>query len=488
VHFPILFNMKRQGEYYSQEPHIDTRCRIDNDCYDEILQQQNDDLVLVRNTWLNDRSPIKGNESNILYNSSKGLRSEGLKSLSQQLIQVKRRMWPAAEECATSWETTPSKEFWNARGFNNPMEPLGEYGHRGLNQMFINRSAIKLANINAILGFKLIRVNIGRPDLFLFADLCGAPGGFSEYIMNRFRSNGTRGSCRGYGMSLVGKNEHGAGARWRLEDFCQIDTSFSINYRILFGDDGTGDIYNWENILCFQKEIERDLQEAGIQHRKMNLVVADGGFDAQRDSECQEQLAQKLVLCEFAASLQLLDHGGTLVIKLFGCQTESIRMAMRSVFDFFDSLEIIKPISSRPASSERYVLLEGFKGLPAHYEGGQNWISNVLIGKCLRRDLSFYSRVDNYLDQVDHDMLVLNLKACFAILTTLRRRQNRKRNNCNDVKKEETDSTKVDDEDECGSDYDYAKSLSSRDHNNFSDEERNRNNVKMYKHAWQLFL
>lgn len=190
----------------------------------------------------------------------------------------------------------------------------------------------------------------------------------------------------------------------------------------------------------------------------MNLILADGGFDAQRDSECQEQLAQKLLLCEFAASLQLLDSGGTLIVKLFWCQTESIRMAMRSLFDYFDSLQMIKPISSRPASLERYVLLEGFKGLPAQWEGGQNWISNVLIGRCLRNNLSFYSMLDNYLDQIDHDILALNLKACFAILSHLERKT-ATRNFCE-----------------------------SRDNDNFSKKLLKRINVKMYKDAWQLFL
>ena len=288
--------MKRQRDSSSsKDTDIDIRCQMgninSNDCYDEILQRNNnngdDDLLSIRNSWLNERSPIIQGDSNTNVSSNSSAKCPRsttaklqLKSLSQQLIQVKRRMWPAAEECAAAWETKPGEEFWNARDISNPMECLGQYGDRGLNQMFINRSAIKLANIDAVLDFKLTRLaheeEKGRN--FLFADLCGAPGGFSEYLVKRFQSNEIRGSCRGYGMSLVGKNEHGKGCTWCLDDIYENDntSTFSINYRVLYGYDGTGDIYNWDNVISFQKEIEHDLQEAGIPSRKMNLVVADG--------------------------------------------------------------------------------------------------------------------------------------------------------------------------------------------------------------------
>jgi hypothetical protein len=103
--------------------------------------------------------------------------SAAIKSLSRQLIQAKRRLWPAAERCAKGAGSRPEREFGEARRVCNPMEPLGEGNQGGLNQMFMNRAAIKLANIDAILGFALTQVS---KENFFFADLCGAPGGFSE--------------------------------------------------------------------------------------------------------------------------------------------------------------------------------------------------------------------------------------------------------------------------------------------------------------------
>lgn len=67
-------------------------------------------------------------------------------------------------------------------------EILGEgKRHHGLNQrMFMNRSAIKLANVDALLDFRLtVQPMTQSNETFGFVDLCGAPGGFSEYIMYR---------------------------------------------------------------------------------------------------------------------------------------------------------------------------------------------------------------------------------------------------------------------------------------------------------------
>jgi cap1 methyltransferase len=414
----------------------DRRDRLEDygsDCYDEILAGlYEDDDGRIRNSWLVERGDPTNNVVVDGTMSPTTSLASLVKSLSQQLIQTKRRLWPAAEQSAQAWKSTPQKEFWNARVVTNPMETLGEKRHRGLNQMFINRSAIKLANVDAILDFRLTNPTIGydrhqapQPRVpFLFADLCGAPGGFSEYIMKRCQSNcHLYSSCRGYGMSLHGRNEHGEGVVWKLRDLVRrdISTSFEMSYRLCNGEDGTGDIYNWANVLSMQREIVEDLDMEGIERRRMDLVVADGGFDAQRDYECQEELTQKMVLCELAASLELLEVGGTLVIKLFGCQTESIRMAVRSLHEMFDWMDMIKPISSRPASSERYATFCGFKGLPSDWNGGPNWISSVMLGRCLQYELSYYSSLDFFLDGIDRDMLVLNLKACVAILNYLQR-------------------------------------------------------------------
>ncbi|KAG7343932.1 FtsJ-like methyltransferase [Nitzschia inconspicua] len=370
-----------------------------------------------------------------------------LESLKRQLAQVKRRLEPAREACAAAvnaknqrtgnskQKTTPEQEFCTARSQANPMECLGT--KYGLNhKLFLNRSAIKLANLDAILEFSLTTttttttnngdtITAAATNVFLFADLCGAPGGFSEYLMKRCQQRHQ--PYRGYGISLLGTNEHGQGCTWKLGASLQQlgnEKVIGSSYWISKGADGTGDVYKWDNIIQFQMEIQQDLAQGGLPLQKMDLVVADGGFDAQRGSECQEEVSQKLVLCELAAALELLKEGGMLIIKLFGCQTESIRRSMRFMYDHFEWIQEIKPISSRPASQERYALFWGFKGLPRTWRGGPSWIGSVLIGSghLLQADKSVYQHLDDYLDTVDRDLMRLNLKACFEILSNLERK------------------------------------------------------------------
>lgn len=406
----------------------------------------------IYNSWLCEDRPIYSSEDpaddtmDLSMQDLSDSMSEATMSLSQQLLQVKRKLWPAAEKCALAYNktrdnaeqhlssTSPQSEFAQARRWCNPMEPLGEGRARGLNHnLFMNRSAIKLANIDAMLEFRLTQQ---QPDSspFLFVDLCGAPGGFSEYLMMRSRdthhwaTNGTiPGSCRGYGMSLLGMNEHGKGTHWRLNPHISewnTQGNYHTEYKICRGVDGTGDIYQWENVEFLANEIRSDLQSCGKLHveAKVNLVVADGGFDAQRDSECQEGMAQKLVLSEMAAGISLLQLGGKFVIKMFGFQSSSIRAALCSMSDMFESMQVLKPISSRPASSERYVVFEGFRGLPTKFDHGASWLGQILLGRAALGPLEKYTMLNTYLDQMELDMLALNLRACFAILSTLDRK------------------------------------------------------------------
>ena len=324
---------------------------------------------------------------------------DAIHAITQQLIQVKNRLGPASQQAADHAQTTATAAFQEARHVCNPMEVLD---HHLKGRRFLNRSALKLANIDAVLDFSLISPSsLEPPQPFVFVDLCGAPGGFSEYILQRCGKMRTF-ACDGYGMSLVGANEHGVGLAWKLgttewQDGCR--------YTVTQGSDGTGDIYQWANV--------EHLHQC-MQHGPAHLVVCDGGMDAQRDYNDQEGLTIKLVVCQAAAALSCLRKGGTLVMKLFGCQTSTIRSLLMELVNAFTNLQLIKPITSRPASAERYLVATGFLGLPAGWDG-PTWMDAIFLGR-----LGLESpEVAYFLDSFDHEMLQLNLTACYAILSYL---------------------------------------------------------------------
>jgi cap1 methyltransferase len=316
----------------------------------------------------------------------------------------------------------------------------------------MNRSAIKLANMDALLGFPLTsrpcpsyQMDHFDSQPFAFLDLCGAPGGFSEYIMHRFNRENPSGVCRGYGMSLLGANEHGSGTDWKLDHMVSLDGGSNAHYRVSAGSDGTGDIYNWANVEDLASDIISDRYSDEVRTNNdanlfpgmeglVDLVVADGGFDAQRDSKCQEDLAFKMIVCETAAALTLLKRGGTFVLKMFGFQSKETRRLMRRLFLLFDKLVVVKPVLSRPASAERYIVCFEYDG-PAPDWNGLAWRDDLLhytgnlttYTEQTDDTMDGYACLGEYLDQMDRDILALNVKACFCILSTLERKSRKAR-------------------------------------------------------------
>jgi len=250
---------------------------------------------------------------------------------------------------------------------------------------------------------------------------------FSEYIQHKCHLHGV--NSRGWGMSLLGSNHHGHGCPWKLDHLVALDGGCSAHFRVCTGEDGTGDLYNWENVLALQREIYNDSLESTSQDSlKMpgyvDLVVADGGCDAQRDSECQEEVTNQIVLCQVAAGLSLLRKGGMLLLKTFGTRTVIGKLIMRHLFDNFEKIIIVKPVLSRPASAERYVVCVGYDSPSLFRWDALEWRDRLLNDDAFRTSqLQGESNInfEEYLNKIDGEILKLNVKACFGILSVLQK-------------------------------------------------------------------
>ena len=393
--------------------------------------------------------------------------------LPSELGRIKLRLAPSARACADAVNrramsdvTTQEREFRLARSACNPHE--SPPGRRRRDPRFVNRSAIKLANVDALLGFVLTssgRTTRGggerrrRPD-FVFVDLCGAPGGFSEYVLHRRRTRppsppraggidgegppsrgegrdpGTRraggggGACYGFGMSLSGANADGGGLEWDLDHLMRHHLrpadadgagSGSSYYRVCRGADGTGSIYKWDNVLRLRREVSSavtgDADTSGAREPLVDLVVADGGFDAQRDVDDQESAAHGIVVSQAAAALSLLRPGGNFVLKMFGFRLEGTRRMLRRMCSLFDRMTFVKPISSRPASAERYLVCCGYAG-PGEGWDGLIWREQMMSHSPEPRARES-SPLEAFMDSFDREMLQLNLSACRSIVNYL---------------------------------------------------------------------
>ncbi|KAI8618661.1 FtsJ-like methyltransferase-domain-containing protein [Chytriomyces sp. MP71] len=167
---------------------------------------------------------------------------------------------------------------------------------------FINRAAVKLANLDFLTGFMVSASLVDGGRLAgNFVDLCAGPGGFSEYLLHRLeKSHHARGN--GYGITLRGELDF---------DATLLSRGGLTPY---YGRDGSGDLtklHVLEGFVDFVKEQGR-LPGMGI-----TLVVADGAFSCVGDELYQEDQVKQVLLAEVLAMFKLLNQGGTFVVKTF---------------------------------------------------------------------------------------------------------------------------------------------------------------------------
>ncbi|KAL9647450.1 hypothetical protein ABK040_006811 [Willaertia magna] len=244
-------------------------------------------------------------------------------------------------ELKTQFDGVEDKLFNDARYRSNPYERIGR-------SIFQNRAAIKLANIDRISN---LTSEDGLPRLpeengiLYFADICAGPGGFTEYLYYRYKTE----KAKGWGFTLKSKKDD-----WKLNRF--NPESPHDNFEVYYGEDGTGDITKNENIRALSKLIDQ-----GTNGRGVALVTGDGGFSVHGVENSQEYLTHQLVLCQMITALMILRKGGAFVCKLFDLNTWFSCSLMFILHQNFDNMTIVKPFSSRPANSERYVICKGLK-------------------------------------------------------------------------------------------------------------------------------
>ncbi|KAI9468515.1 MAG: FtsJ-like methyltransferase-domain-containing protein [Benjaminiella poitrasii] len=214
----------------------------------------------------------------------------------------------------------PKEFYMAARAKSNPFERIGT-------SHFLNRAATKIAALDALFG--LTKAN--GAGAFRFVDVCGGPGGFSEYLMWRVQSWG--GKAEGYGITLPTTGE----MNWQVDKFCVPSQQFVAV----------------EGDVCREEERKRFEKVVG---EVVDLVVADGAIDFAGREDQQERLMYPLLLSEILIMLASLRKGGTFVCKMFDMLSNATGSLVWLLYELFEEVCITKPLSSRPANAERYVV------------------------------------------------------------------------------------------------------------------------------------
>ncbi|MED6282441.1 Cap-specific mRNA (nucleoside-2'-O-)-methyltransferase 1 [Ilyodon furcidens] len=209
------------------------------------------------------------------------------------------------------------------------------------------RAAMKMANIDHCFdnmftnpkdseGKSLVKDREG--ELLYFGDVCAGPGGFSEYILWRKRWH-----AKGFGMTLRGPCD------FKLEDFYAAPSELFEPYYGEGGVDGDGDITRPENVTAFRNFVMENTDRRGL-----HFLMADGGFSVEGQENIQEILTKQLLLCQFLTALSTLRTGGHFVCKTFDLFTPFSVGLVYLLYLCFDRISLFKPVTSRPANSERW--------------------------------------------------------------------------------------------------------------------------------------
>ena len=109
---------------------------------------------------------------------------------------------------------------------------------------------------------------------------------------------------------------------------------------------------------------------------KVDLVTCNGGFQW-NSNILQEQEAHKLILEELILALNVLNKNGCMICKIFECFTDITNQLIAFVAQLFENLYIAKPLTSRLASSEKYLICMNFQD-PKDLSKKLNSLTNAL--------------------------------------------------------------------------------------------------------------
>lgn len=245
-----------------------------------------------------------------------------------------------------------SEHFWSKKWdkykkFANEYELIftSGYGFPSVSKYIpISRSYFKLWEI--LKDFEdAMYVGVPAPNKCLF--LAEGPGGFIEAYCNYRNMRHTTKQDSIYGITLLSSDKNIP--TWKLgQDLLEAN-----NITLLKGKDSTGSLYNPENIDSYISTIGRNTCQ---------LITADGGFDFSNDFNNQEDLSAKLILSEIFACLQLQKYNGVFLLKIYDIHCMTTIKMLYILKQMYNSITFIKPLSSRPANSEKYILCVGFRG------------------------------------------------------------------------------------------------------------------------------
>lgn len=201
--------------------------------------------------------------------------------------------------------------------------------------------------------------------------LAEGPGGFIEaclYYRHRMLKINPL-SDKYYGITLNPYNKEIPG--WTKAN--SLIKQFKKNIDIDYGIDNTGDLYKICNIRSFSRKINNE-------HLGADLITADGGFDFSVDFNKQEQLSHRLVLSEILTGIRTQKLNGSFICKIYDSYSYITSQLLYFISCLYGEVYLAKPLTSRPANSEKYIVALKYNGFNSYLEEQYyiNQLENIL--------------------------------------------------------------------------------------------------------------
>ncbi len=234
-----------------------------------------------------------------------------------------------------------SNKSWDiCRKITNKYENVNMV-NRNKKFMPVSRSFYKLWEILFDFEGKLFDNDRSLKCLFL----AEGPGGFIEAFI-KYRQFKNEDNFDQYHAITLRDEKNFSIPCWREKK------SFMRKVILSYGEDGTGNLYNNNNIAHLFQEFGR---------HSMDFITGDGGFDFSSDYNNQEGSSFNLITAEVASILLLQKVNGSCVLKIYDVFQENTIKLIHVLKNFYEHIYFIKPFTSRPANSERYIVCSQFK-------------------------------------------------------------------------------------------------------------------------------
>ena len=205
------------------------------------------------------------------------------------------------------------------------------------------------------------------------------PGGFIECLVD-YKSKYGLNLTKIFGITLLiqSNNTENRVPFWKISKQDCDEHNIFLNKK----NSNIGDLYK---IHCINQFVDK------VGYQSVDLITADGGFDFSIDFNKQEENFTRLFLSEICTALLLQKMHGSFIIKVFDMFTQDTICLVSILYSLYTHVYIVKPFTSRPANSEKYLVCLDFKSHENFWGIIQNIKSCISSNtQIMNTPLSFY--------------------------------------------------------------------------------------------------